>query len=67
MRLVPVYIDGEIALAEVAEIFKAAGWHVRMVGTQVIASRVPQFLRRDAHPANVVALNTRARVRKAQR
>lgn len=65
MKLVPIFIDGDITLAEVSRIFEAAGYHVRMVGSQIIAARIPAFLRREAEPSNVVRLG--ARVRGAKR
>lgn len=63
MKCLPIHFDGEISFPELANVFKSAGYHVRIVGSQIIVSRVPAFLRRD-EPSNVVHLP--ARVRKAK-
>lgn len=69
MKLFPIYIDGDITLAEVSDIFRAAGWHVRISGTQIIAARVPAFLRRDtiAAHSNVTRLPARPHIKRAAR
>ena len=57
MKLFPIYIDGEIALIELARIFSDAGYALRTdAGGRVVAHRVPAFLRKDEPAANVVPM-----------
>lgn len=63
MKTIALHIDGEINFAELAEIFQSAGYAIRMVGSQIIVSRVPAWLRADAkvEPTNVVKMPPRIR------
>lgn len=59
---IPIFIDGDIALAEVARIFTQAGYHIHSDSAgRLCASRVPGFLRKDPAQAksNVVHLKAR--------
>lgn len=67
MKLFPVYFDGEVSAQEVARIFEQAGYHVRTVGHQLVASRVPAFLRHDEPADNVLRLPARPRIKRAGR
>lgn len=64
MKLIPIYFDGDINVAELRAVLEAGGLHVRAQNNQLVCSRIPPFLRLDAAPtkapANVVQLKRRA-------
>lgn len=61
MKALPLYVDGEMSFAELNNIFRAAGYHLRMVGGQIVVTRVPAFLRREEPASNVVQLGAHVR------
>ncbi len=56
--LFPIWMEGSIPMQEVADIFIAAGYAVRIDSAgRMVASKVPAFLKRDAD--NVLRLRGR--------
>ena len=57
MKLIPIYLDGEIPVIEIARMLADAGYHLRTdTAGRMVASRVPTFLRHDEPIANVVPM-----------
>ena len=45
---IPIYVDGDLAVADLARIFASAGYHIHTDSAgRLLASRVPAFLRRE--------------------
>lgn len=51
---VPIFLDGNLTVDEIAAIFSAAGYMVTTEDGRLVARRVPAFLRRDE--TNVVQM-----------
>ena len=65
---VPIFVDGDLAVDEIARIFAAAGYHLHSDDAgRLCASRVPPFLRKDTGPvlSNVVKITRRPGVKRA--
>lgn len=67
MTTFPIFFDGSASMAELDAILGAAGYHLRCDDKgRMVASRIPQFLRKSAvqEPGNVVRVERGRRVAK---
>ncbi|HSW83488.1 MAG TPA: hypothetical protein VLH12_08440 [Usitatibacter sp.] len=56
MKRCPIWINGELSMAQVAQIFRDAGWHMHCRNGLMVVDPVPGVVRKDPPRTNVLPL-----------